>query len=307
MAKKDANTHIGRKEAKQNCNWQPQWEVDTQWPLQTCDDLHRIYQHFGINFVAKEDFLNVGLRGCPGVNYALLIREPLDRLVSHIKFGKFTPTQVDEWSRGESTSTEEKPKNPKPQVLGRVALVLFVGTSRRSQTERRGCVQIFNDMTIRMLLGEDVYFSPFGSINASHVVNAFTRLGCSHPSRGEPVSYELWNMHGCFAGGGEAAIGGVRAGAADRPTGAPEAGENSASDAGLGAAQCSETSQIHPPDHETVAHLGAAAAAMAGPARARAQHHQGGPGGVRVGEATLPRHVGWGGGAGAVSSFPPFR
>ena len=41
-------------------------------------------------------------------------------------------------------------------------------------------VQVFNDMSIRMLLGEEVYFSPFGSIDASHVVgahygNVFTR------------------------------------------------------------------------------------------------------------------------------------
>ena len=48
----------------------------------------------------KEDFLNPGLRGCAGVNYALLVRAPLERLVSHIQFAKFSPAHVDEWSRG---------------------------------------------------------------------------------------------------------------------------------------------------------------------------------------------------------------
>jgi hypothetical protein len=50
MAKSNSEVHVVH---RNNCNWQPNWTVDKTWPLQTCDDLNRIYQHAAIYFVAK--------------------------------------------------------------------------------------------------------------------------------------------------------------------------------------------------------------------------------------------------------------
>jgi hypothetical protein len=108
MAKANPAVQMAPQQTRHNCNWQPQFDDGLRpgelavpgYPLRTCDDMQRIFKQKHTTFLAKEDYLDVGLRACDGVKYVALIREPLDRIRSHIQWLKFTDAQVHYWSSG---------------------------------------------------------------------------------------------------------------------------------------------------------------------------------------------------------------
>jgi hypothetical protein len=97
MAQSNPAVRIAAAQKMRNCNWSPD---APGYPLRTCDDMQRIFEQKPTRFLAKEDYLDVGLRECEGVKYVVLIREPLDRIRSNIIYGKFTAAQVHDWSAG---------------------------------------------------------------------------------------------------------------------------------------------------------------------------------------------------------------
>ena len=108
MAQVNPAVHMDKRQYFRNCNWQRQFgePVAPGYPLRTCDDMHRIFEQQPTIFLAKEDVLDVGLRACDGVKYVALIREPLDRLKSHIQYSKWTDEEVHHFSSGGSGGTQ---------------------------------------------------------------------------------------------------------------------------------------------------------------------------------------------------------
>lgn len=110
MAQVNPAVHMDKRQYFRNCNWQRQFgePVAPGYPLRTCDDMHRIFEQQPTIFLAKEDYLDVGLRACDGVKYVALIREPLDRLKSHIQYAKWTDEEVHRFSSGGSVEKSSR-------------------------------------------------------------------------------------------------------------------------------------------------------------------------------------------------------
>ena len=89
--------------------------------------------------------LHKGIRNCSNVKYVTIVRQPIERILSHCSFEKIPLTAALKIAEGDL--------KPHPHNIFR----------HRAQ---------FNNFFIRTLLGEDVFHLPTGQVTEAHLVRA---------------------------------------------------------------------------------------------------------------------------------------
>ena len=125
--------------------------INNQKKTDMCSNLYQEYETFHINLISRETWFDSDKDDhlCSNINYITIIRNPIQRIISHLQFELLDTMTILKW--------------------------LNQGKNRDNfyiQTDKHIGIFMFDNFYIRMLLFDEIFYAPLGSITKEHYLRA---------------------------------------------------------------------------------------------------------------------------------------